>query len=253
MKKFSKVLLSICMAFVVSFSLIACGVDDDDDFDNGGSDTPPTTTLDRSSFSSYSKWMFDNPEFTQDYEGTVTIKIDGETETFIVKSDCHTLGDGSVIKFIAQYDVLGRLKDAEQFHKKSTGYDITNINVSNRTYEIDEDVTELEAKKRMANLYCAHVIIAMPYQAELNQGHDVGYNLYGDFATETVTNPEDGKYVLTRTITSFGYPTITHKITIEDDRVISYKYSCDGDEMNMSYTYKNVTINEDLSDYEEVE
>ena len=97
----------------------------------------------------------------------------------------------------------------------------------------------------------------MPYTVELNNNFEIGTDVStipqydGASVTETVTNPSNGKYVLTRTLT-VNNSTTTYTITVLNNRIINYSLDSSYLSVEVNYEYKNVTISEDFSEYVEV-
>ncbi len=261
MKKLSKILLSICMAFIVSFSFIACAPNDDNnngDGGNGGSSTyTPPTGVDMTSMTDYTKWLLDNPDLNSSYIGTIYEKEGTTTKTTLIKYQYK-----NNTQCIAVYSSSNTLESYYEIEEiTSTSCIIKSYDISTLTYTETVE-TNSEAQKRRANLFCADAVVMLPYQTEINQGFEIGTDITtlpgysGYTVNETVTNPATGEYDLSRilSVTQSGVSsTISYTSKIIRNRTQSFRLEYSALKfMELSYDYKDVTINFDKTLYTKV-
>lgn len=252
MKKISKFLLSFCMAFVVAFSLVGCN-NNSDNSSKGDEGDDNSTSI---SMSEFILELMENIDTTASYEATIVEQEGSVTKNKSLKYVYREEGTekgGLVLSY--EDDVL---KEGLQIINSGTNYSVITIDCENKTYAPEKTRTKIEMLKDRANIRCAYGVMLLPYQAELNQGFQIGTDVSvipyydGVTVTEKVTNPSTGKYVLTRTLTK-GAVSYVYSLTVLNNKVISCVYRQGNDYLSATYEYKTVTISEDFSDYTEAD
>lgn len=257
MKKISKLLLSICLLFVLSFSLTACMGGNNNK--NSGSTKPkgytPPEDVDMTSGVQYAEWLLANHTnkdaytmlFYKSKNGTVqesgSLKYykDEKTSTFISAS----YNSAGTITYYREF------KDITDNTHTVTIYDVTNsANKSYKVYTWDNDrFTTFKNDEFYADSVIYH------YLYDYEQWDTTGateitaqQNIVKD--TET-----DGKYILTNTVL-FTYENgdenyfieKTYKYTVVKDKIIDVTITTedsrtrDVEEAIYTYTYETVKI-----------
>ena len=253
MKKLSKFLLSFCMMFVLAFSFVACANPDDDDDDD---DDSPTITM-----TDYANNLYENHDYKSSYiASSIYYEVDAEPQTKITITK-YTYSENTA--HIAVYNEDEVMTNYYEIETVVAGglYRFYEYNLTNKTYTVKSlGADDINAKK--ANLYLAEKIVMQMFQVELNQGLDIGSDISellpeGVSLSDTMTNPSNGKYVLKRTMSGIDdNKTISTetKLTCVNGKVKQFSANSivDNDidiSLDVSYEYKDVTINIDKTAY----
>jgi len=279
MKRISKIFLSICMLFVISFSLVACSFfndnttnnnNDNNNNNNNNGGTPPTTQtytpptgVDMTSADAYITWLKNNLDLTLSYESEV-YKING---TSIESSS----------KIISLYkDNTIYVEEIDEDEKTDKYYEITKIadkfkviTYSNYNLKYYEDI--VTGFQLSDTLIPISMIYFFTDAVDVLFSSSIQGNSVTPTTNKTIEKLSDGKYLLTNIITYEitqninGEDTkksvnITIKLIVENNKLTSVEYitndprSSSGEEsMIISYTYKDVIINFDKSQYTKYE
>ena len=262
MKKINKILLSICMFFVISFSLVSCSLpfgdtSNNNNNNNSGSGGNPTQTytppagVDMTKAEAYAKWLKDNIDFTLSYEAEALASSNNSTVQSVTiknqyKDNVNHLAsynaDGTIEFYMELSMLLDKVKQRE--------YDLDNFTYSDHIYE-----------GRDVGLYTpyGHICFFLEYpEYQFTTGLPETTVI-----TRTIENKSTGKYVLTNKITyksgsdKTETSTIIVKLVVENNRVTGFEFSESSTLPNSnkitrvySYTYKNdVVVNFDTSNF----
>ncbi len=255
MKKLSKILLSFCMTFMLAFSLVACNDLDDDNY-NDGSNSPSTVTM-----TEYAKNIYEN----HDYKSSYVASVISYEEDALVKTQIKVIkykygGNTAQIAVYNEEDVMTNYYEIETVVSGGL-YRYSEYDLNNKTYT-KKSLGLKEINARKANLYLADKIVMHMYQAEFNQDKEIGDDISellpdGVVLEESITNPSTGKYILTRNISGVEddieyYSNI--KMTCLNGKVVKYEQEAEMNgelSLDVSYEYKNVTIDIDTTLYTE--
>ncbi len=250
MKKLSKILLSICMTFVMAFALVGC----DESSDPNGSQKPakytPPAGVDMTSVSEYALWLMNSSDRTSSYIASVTDYMSGTTP--VISFEKYQYENG-VQKF-ASYDAANKLSAYKEYEKiTSEAFTEKNYNITNLTYT-SRNVDKKTYLKDTANLRSSQSVPGLMWQIEINNGYDFGQNKideisgYEDISvSESVQNPETGKYILTRSFKQNDKEVMKFVVTCENNKVTKMEeYGFENNALKLmaviSYEYKAVVI-----------
>ncbi len=265
MKKISKILLSLSMAFVMIFSLSGCKITEEPDesqdpLDIENYQAPVGVNMD--SVSEYALWLLENADCTMPYIAVLS-SIENYNNPTEMKLEILKYKYDNDIQKIARYNSSNQLKYYNEFEEIVYGkFKQSNYNTTSLTYT-EQLLNEDKTIKSKANLYMADSVIALMWQLEMNQNYDIGdtvdYNelfgvANGADMEEIITNPSKGKYILTREIKVYNIPVAKYITTVINNRVTNLKiYSNIQDELlltnEVGYEYKETSISIDKSLY----
>lgn len=246
MKKFTKILISFCMLFVVTFTLTACKDKEPENKFN------PPAGVDMTSAESYAGWLDNNLDETLSYTLTSSTTQDGATATYTIK---YQYKHG--IQYVAIYDGLDMVSYMEIF-KDGRDYEVSIYDVDSEKYFTDTLTTD-EFYGSSSSMFGESLVSGDTTPIALNKMRHIlsqrrffahlTANTYLTFmetsfesvsnSTKTISNPSDGKYELKETATTDGAITDT-VFTYENNIIQSLNIStADGDNAaTMACTYK---------------
>ena len=246
MKRLGKIFIFIFAVFIMNFSFVACANEREDTY-------VPPAGVDMTSMSEYVVWLLENMDTSHSYEATATLKEGSKIETRKILSETRT-ENGVTGRIVLEYKG-GVLSNGFEIVNNGTDYSVINLDIGSKTYT-ETKKNRSQVNQDCANILCAYGVAMLPYTVELNNNFEIGTDVStipqydGTSVTETVTNPSNGKYVLTRTLT-VNNSTATYTITVLNNRIINYSLDSSYLSVEVNYEYKNVTISEDFSEYVE--
>ena len=267
MKRFTKVLMSLCLLLVVTFTFTACL--NDDGSGNGNKFVPPSG-VDMTSAVSYASWLDNNLDETLSYTALFTqTNTDGVTTTNTVK---YQYKHG--LQMIAIY-VGTNMSAYMEIYKDGQDFETTIYDVSSQKYYSDTLTSDEFYGKNSSSVFGEALLVdddpndnlapAAPLSlvkmklSLMYLNMTVSYlsaNTYLNImewcevanSTKTISNPADGKYELKDTGTSNG-GAINITFTYENNIVKSSNFSGNNQSWTTNYTYENVVITFDKTGY----
>lgn len=250
MKKITKIILSFCLTFIISFSLIACSNKNDDNKNNNTTTPTPTITLTQKALE-----IYQNPFTASSYIITNSEKVGNNTTISITKIICTE----NLIKF-AYYDEslnLVQYVEIETLIQNSL-YKMRNYDQDKNTYtETSYTATDLESVK--LNMGCVESAIIALYPIEKQYGYEIGevapyYEENNYTLTESLSNISTDKFVLRRKAQKDDNSILFDaKLTYINNKIIKQEIETSESFTTRTYEYTDVTIDFDTSGFTKAE